>query len=713
MKKSRLSLLAIPCLICAIALSIFATSVTASTTEFGLQEFRKAREDGAQYGYRIIDKNIWKIVVYNGETIDYDKAIYCLKAEQGFYTSEPGVFRQEYDLSYNFFDKASMSTLPVADEYYNSIVWILNHSYIPNAQTAEADKNALLQNAGITGRVELTDDDLEVIAQLAIWYFTNADDTTYHTDFNGEPSLQRVFEAKQEGGEITEDYISIRDKNEDRYLQMETLFKYFVTNAKNATETENTNVAPVSLMNNKPEVTLKEDNYIIGPYRINKENEVAYTLQVQVTDRKDKNLDGKYTVLNGNKEETTQTITDMVGQEFYLKIPVQTVKEEGIDGIKLNISGTYTTTEATYWTNSENNTVQPLVVIEKVPQDFSDGNEVGFPVSGEYSLKLIKVDSQDSTKTIAGAEFEITTPNGTETYTTNENGEIVIDKIDITEAGTDQITIKETKAPEPYKMLLNNDLVINVTKDLVGDAYTATDATIDGYDKNLINIQDGVITITVTNEQKIFDLALKKWVSKSIVTNEDGTETVTETGHTGDENPEEPAKVDLGRQNIDNVVVKFEFQIKITNEGEVAGYAKEITDYIPEGLEFVAEDNPDWYERESDSNGRVRVATKQLENTLLEPGESATVSIILTWVNGQDNMGLKTNIAEISQDDNEYDLPDIDSTPDNFKDGEDDIDDAPVMLTVALGGTKLYLGLTAVVVGVLAVGVFLIKKYAI
>ena len=161
------------------------------------------------------------------------------------------------------------------------------------------------------------------------------------------------------------------------------------------------------------------------------------------------------------------------------------------------------------------------------------------------------------------------------------------------------------------------------------------------------------------------------------------------------------------------MVVKFEFQIKITNEGEVAGYAKEITDYIPEGLEFVAEDNPDWYEREADSNGRVRVATKQLENTLLEPGESTTISIILTWVNGQDNMGLKTNIAEISQDDNEYDLPDIDSTPDNFKNGEDDIDDAPVMLTVALGGTKLYLGLTAVSIAVLAVGVFLIKKYAI
>ena len=33
------------------------------------------------------------------------------------------------------------------------------------------------------------------------------------------------------------------------------------------------------------------------------------------------------------------------------------------------------------------------------------------------------------------------------------------------------------------------------------------------------------------------------------------------------------------------------------------------------------EDNPDWYTREP-LNGRERVATKQLENTLLQPGES-------------------------------------------------------------------------------------------
>ena len=197
MKKSRLTILAVFCLICAMALSLFATSVKATTTEFGLQEYRKAREDGAQYAYKVSDKYVWKIVTYNGQTIDYDKAIYCLKAEQGFYTSSPGVFRQEYDTSYDFKNKSSMPTLPVAEEDYNSIIWLLNHAYIQSAETATQDKATLLANAGITGNIELTDDDLDVIQQLAIWYFTNKEDSVYHTDFAGEPSLQVVLEAKK------------------------------------------------------------------------------------------------------------------------------------------------------------------------------------------------------------------------------------------------------------------------------------------------------------------------------------------------------------------------------------------------------------------------------------------------------------------------------------------------------------------------------------
>ena len=205
---------------------------------------------------------------------------------------------------------------------------------------------------------------------------------------------------------------------------------------------------------------------------------------------------------------------------------------------------------------------------------------------------------------------------------------------------------------------------------------------------------------------KYFDLSLKKWVSESIVTY-NGKTTVNKTGHTGEENPEPPAKVEIKANQLSKTTVKFKFVIKVTNEGEIAGYAKEIIDYIPEGLTFNKADNPKW--REEDG----KVLTDQLKDTLLEPGESATVEIILTWNNSKDNLGQKTNWAEIYKDENEYNSPDIDSTPGNDEPGEDDIDDAPVILTIKTGNTPTYIVLGLASVAMLSSGVILIKEFVI
>ena len=201
-----------------------------------------------------------------------------------------------------------------------------------------------------------------------------------------------------------------------------------------------------------------------------------------------------------------------------------------------------------------------------------------------------------------------------------------------------------------------------------------------------------------------FDLALRKWVTEAIVI-EKGKETVTQTGHKPEDDPEQVVKVDLNKKDINEVVVKFRYSIRVYNEGEIAGYAKEIKEHIPEGLKFVAEDNPEWREE----NGEV--VTNALAEKLLKPGEYADVEIVLTWINGQDNLGLKENIAEISKDYNESETPDIDSVPDNEKEGEDDIDDAPVILSLILGSMPMYIGLTTGVIVILGIGIFLIKKY--
>ena len=205
---------------------------------------------------------------------------------------------------------------------------------------------------------------------------------------------------------------------------------------------------------------------------------------------------------------------------------------------------------------------------------------------------------------------------------------------------------------------------------------------------------------------KYFDLALLKWVNKVIIT-EDGKKTERDTGHTGLENPEPIVKVDLDKRKLAQTTVKFEYTIKITNEGQIEGYAKEISDYIPEGLEFVASDNPTWTQADG------KVTTKALENTLLQPGESATVKIILTWINNANNLGTKVNVAEISEDYNEYGAKDIDSTPNNKVEGEDDIDDAPVMLSLKTGQDRIYYVLIGAILITIIGGVIAIKKYVL
>jgi len=207
---------------------------------------------------------------------------------------------------------------------------------------------------------------------------------------------------------------------------------------------------------------------------------------------------------------------------------------------------------------------------------------------------------------------------------------------------------------------------------------------------------------------KYFDLALRKWVTQAIII-DNGKETVHETGHKAEDNPEEVVKIEIKESRLNKVVVKFRYKIRITNEGEIAGYATEISDYIPEGLKFVAADNPKWKQVDG------KITTDQLKNTLLQPGETAEIEVLLTWINSKDNFGLKINEAEISKDKNQSNTPDIDSTPNNKKPGEDDIDDAPVILTIKTGAglNTQHITLIGGSLAILSVGVIFIKKYVL
>lgn len=260
-----------------------------------------------------------------------------------------------------------------------------------------------------------------------------------------------------------------------------------------------------------------------------------------------------------------------------------------------------------------------------------------------------------------------------------------------------QIAFRVTE-PNTSDRVLINTAEISEDSDEDGNPVVDIDSTPDNDNDDEDDIDIEKVKVSY------FDLALRKIISKVTMTL-DGKTTVEETGHKFEDDPEEVVKIELGNHKIEDSVIKFTYQIRITNEGTKAGYAYEIKDYIPEGLEFVEEDNEGWVLSE---DGKT-VTTDQLKDVLLEPGDSRVVEITLRWINGQTNLGVKQNWAEISEDSDD----DIDSTPDNKVEGEDDIDEASVVLSIVTGiGENYALVITAVLV-ISAGGIFLIKRFVL
>ncbi len=205
-------------IILSIALIITAlVSVNSNAAEssyyLGITNVRASKDEkGAAYGIGGLKadgtpvKKVWKIVSYpteNSTIPDYTNAFYCIKAEHGFVNeSNPNtsgihpLYNTRFNMKtqqaeviarLNAINSSKGDTL-LTQETYNKIMWILDNMYLPSSQVAVKDKEALLQAAEIIGPNgyedgnQLTDDDIEVVQQLAIWYYTNPNDTNYHVN---------------------------------------------------------------------------------------------------------------------------------------------------------------------------------------------------------------------------------------------------------------------------------------------------------------------------------------------------------------------------------------------------------------------------------------------------------------------------------------------------------------------------------------------------
>ena len=215
---------------------------------------------------------------------------------------------------------------------------------------------------------------------------------------------------------------------------------------------------------------------------------------------------------------------------------------------------------------------------------------------------------------------------------------------------------------------------------------------IDVTDSNIYNIDLGL----VSNPK--FDLRLDKTVTK--ITVQDGKNT-----DVYDYKNVKVAKKDLIGKDVNNTSIIVEYKLRVTNEGAIAGYVKKLVDYMPSEMKFNSELNKDWYTSE---NGILY--NSSLANTLINPGESKEVTLILTKKMTEENLGLYHNTAEIYEAYNDLGIQDIDSTPGNNKAGEDDISSADVLITLKTGKTITFFGLSITIIGTIAVGAYFVKK---
>ena len=280
---------------------------------------------------------------------------------------------------------------------------------------------------------------------------------------------------------------------------------------------------------------------------------------------------------------------------------------------------------------------------------------------------------------------------------TNEKGIYILDKVRngkyivIFEYNNTLYTLTKYKAEKVEENknsnAIANELIIDNKKQVI-----ASTDIIEINNNNISNINIGLI------ELKDFAFRLDKYVSRILVQNSAGTTVKEYTNAT-------VAKAELDAKKVNGTNVIIEYEIKVTNIGEVEGYVRKIVDYMPSDLKFSSELNKDWYQSGTD------LFNASLANEKIPAGQSKTVKLVLTKAMTENNTGLINNTAEIGESYNDLGIKDSKSTSGNKAKGESDYGSADAILSLKTG-EETYIAIAAVTIAILGLIVFvvMIKK---
>lgn len=502
-----------------------------------------------------------------------------------------------------------------------------------------------------------------------------------------------------------------------------------ITSNIKADNTETENIDDISVTINKPGINVAQTANIPTGTTISAGEDFAYTFTIQ-------NLSDIYL----NDVEFTDALPTEVTFK-YLEI----VYEDGTIDSSFNINSDGSINTKFYLSAGQKVTINVHVVANSIDNDTEISNKAKFKnedigevetnsvshIVKHFEKTDVNVDPDDTnkeTRKVIGTVWVDANKDGVKDANeqrvsgvkvlllNNNTSNIAMDSNNeqcITTTGTDGSYMFNNVPQGKYSVIFFYDSAnyspTTYKKSGVSDEQNsdAIDKTVNYEGKDQIAAVTEEIVLANTNQFNIdlgivedakFDLKLDKVVQAITVNNGKNT-----TEHVYNS---KLAKLDFESKYANTSSMVVEYKFTITNEGGIAGYVKKLADYLPEELKFNSELNKDWYEGK---DGVIYNAS--LANTIINPGESKEVTLILTKnMNGDNDFGLINNSAEIYEASNDYGALDIDSTPGNKATNEDDYSTANVLTSVKTGDVVIYTTLIITIITIVGVGIYMIKK---
>lgn len=240
---------------------------------------------------------------------------------------------------------------------------------------------------------------------------------------------------------------------------------------------------------------------------------------------------------------------------------------------------------------------------------------------------------------------------------------------------------KESGVDDNY----NSDAIDNIIT-LNGERLTVGITDIITLNENITNIDLGLI------KNKPCDLRLDKYINEVTIETKNAIQTRSY-------NNASLVKSEIRAKEIEGAKVTVKYKIVITNEGEATTKVGKVIDYIPDDFVFLENSNVNWAIED-----QGQIVNTSMENDNIKPGESVELNLVLTKTMTENSTGTYINKAEIGS----ISGTDIDSTPNNQKESEDDYSTASIIISIGTGAV-IYISIALIIALILTLIVLNIK----